>query len=63
MAIANVNNLRARNLKVHVVNEATAAALKSTVNTWLLTLDEEVIVDIQFQLYTGIYAAMILYTE
>jgi len=54
---------KGRNLKIVTFEAATIAALATAVNAWLVTLDEEEILNATFTTDGTNYQAVILYTE
>lgn len=50
-------------VKVKVISEADAATLEASVNDFLRAGAERTYVDIQFEAVSGVYAALVTYTE
>lgn len=63
MAITNRGDLKARNVKCHVMSDTTASGLETTMNTWFAALDEEVVLEVRFTAVTSLFTALVLYTE
>ena len=63
MSLANISDLKARNVKCNQENNTTAALLETDINNFLKSLTEEVILDIQTHVISGTYVAFIFYTE
>ena len=53
----------ARNVRVRVIEAATAAALETAAQSFLAGLGEGVLLSAEYYMQTGSYSVMILYTR